>query len=105
MRLEAAKGFIPALLVALFHIFVQPVPLFLMMLLIGGALAWVIFVLTQATAAALCLNRRHHAYLAAAGVDTNPRSILEDRDMWRKATAGMTMREFIAARRGASPRV
>lgn len=99
MKLEGAKGFVPLLVAAPFHALVHPLPSPFIYALFGVAAAWAVFVMFHAGAASFGLNKRHEAYMKAAGVNTDLRSILGDKRLWRKYRNGMTMREFVAERK------
>ncbi len=103
VKLETAKGLIPVILAAVAGYLGAPLPGVVFYVVMAGAAAWACFVGWNAYAMAFRLNRRHDAYMKAAGVDTNLVSVLGDKALWRKSADGMTMREFIAARRTVPP--
>lgn len=99
LRLEIAKGFVPALLLALVDYLGGPIPLAFSVAVIVGAMGWVAFVLWQAGAAAFRLNARHAAYMKRIGIDLSLRSTLGNPKLWRRLGTSMTMREALAAMR------
>lgn len=99
LRFEMVKGAIPLVPPLIGGLSGRPLPSALSYVLAAIGFGWMIFVLAHASVAAFRMNRRHAAYMKAAGVDTDLRSILGDKALWRKSTGSMTMREFIAARR------
>lgn len=99
VKLETAKGIIPAGLALLALYLRAPIPMLLVAVLFAGAVAWGGFVAINAYAMAFRMNRRLESYMKAVGVDTSLPSILGDKELWRKSAGGMTMREFIKARR------
>lgn len=103
VKWEMAKAFIPLGLAALALSMEVPIPLVFVSVLFAGAVGWSCFVAGHAYTIAFRMNGRHAAHMKAAGVDTDLRSILADKALWRKSAGGMTMREFIAARRTIPP--
>lgn len=98
LRFEVVKGVIPLIPPLIAGLIGRPLPSALSHVLMAAGFGWMIFVLVHASVAAFRMNRRHAAYMKAAGVDTDLRSILNDKALWRQSANGLTMREFIAAR-------
>ena len=99
LRFEVLKGAVPLLPPLIAGLIGTPLPSALSYALMAAGFGWMIFVLAHASGAAFHMNRRHAAYMKAAGVDTDLGSILSDKALWRKSADGLTMREFIAARK------
>lgn len=94
-----AKGVIPLVPPLIAGLVGTPLPSALSYVLMAAGFGWMIFVLAHASVAAFRMNRGHAAYMKAAGVDTDMGTILGDKALWRKSAGGLTMREFIAARK------
>lgn len=99
LRFEMVKGVVPLVPPTIAGLIGRPLPSTVSYALLAAGMGWMMFVLSHASVAAFRMNRRHAAYMRAAGVDTDLRSVLGDKALWRKSAGGMTMREFIAARR------
>ena len=96
VRLEAAKGFVPAGVGALAVYLKAPVPVDLVYILLAGAAAWGCFVFWHAYAMAFRVNRRHEAYMRAIGIDLSTGATLGNPKLWRRVGTTMTMREALA---------
>lgn len=103
VKLEAGKGFIPVILMAVAGYLGVQLPGVVVYVLFAVAVAWTCFVGWHAYAMAFRVDRRYAAYLKSVGIDIDLRSALGDRDLWRKSLRGMTVREFIAERRRTPP--
>ncbi len=103
VKLEAGKGFIPVILMVVAGYLGVQLPGVVAYGLMAVAVGWACFVGWHAYTMAFRVNRRYAAYLKSVGIDIDLRSALDDRDLWRKSRAGMTVREFIAERRQTPP--
>lgn len=93
------KSFIPALVIIPIHLFAFTVPNLLLALIVASCLAHVVFVVANASAVALKLNKRREAFLDAAGYDLTISSVLSDKNAWKVSLSGGTLRDFLKTRR------
>ncbi|HRO34037.1 MAG TPA: hypothetical protein PLQ03_11570 [Brevundimonas sp.] len=96
LKLEIGKGLVPPILFLGLRTAGLPVPIWLGAFLCIGAVVWMTFVLVTAVPAAFALNRRHQAYLDAAGIDQGWQRLIVSREAWGLARRDAPMRDVIA---------